>query len=145
MARYGFWSKKFREIDFVDFTSFLVWTLLNFMAHRDDNNNVFHDVSKESHVKCPQLSLFSKAKKGQEDCLMLNIYVPEVEFSRRTRKLPVMVWIHGGALLIGSNNYNENGPKHFMKKEVVMVTVNYRLGPLGFLSMGTDSVPGTVL
>ena len=75
---------------------------------------------------------------------MLNIYVPEVEFSSRKRKLPVMVWIHGGALLIGSNNYNENGPKHFMKKEIVMVTVNYRLGPLGFLSMGTDSVPGNV-
>ena len=108
------------------------------------NNNVFHDVSIESKVKCPQLSLFSKTKKGQEDCLMLNIYVPEVEFSRGKRKLPVMVWIHGGALLIGSNNYNENGPKHFMKKEIVMVTVNYRLGPLGFLSMGTDSVPGNV-
>ena len=66
-----------------------------------------------------------------------------------------MVWIHGGSLLNGANVYDEYGPQHFMdrwglmdtpgpglslSRGVVLVMVNYRLGPLGFLSMATDQV-----
>ena len=57
-------------------------------------------------------------------------------------KLPVMIFIHGGGLTQGSNNYKQYGPMHFMDRGVVMVVPNYRLGPLGFLSMGTPDVAG---
>ena len=46
------------------------------------------------------------------------------------------------AQIRGSGTYKDYGPQHFMKKNVVIVTINYRLGPLGFLSMGTEDVPG---
>ena len=68
---------------------------------------------------------------GQEDCLLLNVYVPETAFDNLDDKLPVMFWIHGGSLTAGSNIYEEFGPKHLVEKNVITVHVNYRLGPLG--------------
>ena len=68
---------------------------------------------------------------GQEDCLLLNVYVPETAIDNPDDKLPVMFWIHGGALTAGSNNYEEYGPKHLVEKNLITVHVNYRLGPLG--------------
>lgn len=54
--------------------------------------------------------------------------------------LPVLVYVHGGEFIGGSsNNY---GPELFMKEHVVLVTFNYRLGLLGFLSNGEESMPG---
>ena len=100
------------------------------------------DVSKESKIVCPQLGMVDGLLKGQEDCLFLNVFVPEAAINEPQNKLPVMVWIHGGGLRTGSNNFAEQGPEYFMDKGVVIVTINYRLGPLGFLSLGTDVVPG---
>ena len=74
---------------------------------------------------------------GEEDCLFVNVYVPE-----GGRNLPVMVWIHGGAFLFSSKNHHALGPQHLVTRGVVVVTVNYRLGPLGFLSLGSEAVPG---
>ena len=63
----------------------------------------FYDVSDKSKVKCPQFNFLTKALTGQEDCLILNVYVPEKAFSSKPdTKLPVMVWIHGGALVFGN-------------------------------------------
>ena len=53
-----------------------------------------------------------------------------------------MVWIHGGSFIVGSNQPLSYGPSHFMDRDVIVVLVNYRLGPLGFLSLGTEDVPG---
>ena len=54
--------------------------------------------------------------------------------------LPVMVWIHGGAFEHGSGkNYH---PEFLMDKDIVLVTLNYRLGILGFLSTGDSFAPG---
>src|ERR1700760_1423170 len=65
-----------------------------------------------------------------EDCLFLNVYAPRAT-SARTR-LPVMVWLHGGAFDYGeSNDFN---PAPLVARGVVVVTVNYRLGALGFLA-----------
>ena len=100
-----------------------------------------HDVSSQSNVACLQLEQYTTGIKGQEDCLMLNIYVPEIVFTNETI-LPVMFFIHGGSLILGSNNFDLYGPQNFMEKEVVVVTINYRLGPLGFLTLGTEFVPG---
>ncbi|NEX63142.1 carboxylesterase/lipase family protein [Noviherbaspirillum galbum] len=62
-----------------------------------------------------------------EDCLYLNVFTP-----KGNGPFPVMVWIHGGALLTGeSNDYD---PTALVNQGVAVVTINYRLGPLGFLT-----------
>lgn len=67
-----------------------------------------------------------------EDCLFLNIWTPGLDNARR----PVMVWIHGGAFTIGSGSdpiYDSGTlPK---RGNIVLVTINYRLGMLGFLRL----------
>jgi len=65
-------------------------------------------------------------KGSSEDCLFLNIWKPAA--AEKGAKLPVMVWIHGGAFVGGSGNTNGNG---FAKKGVILVSINYRLGRLG--------------
>jgi para-nitrobenzyl esterase len=67
-----------------------------------------------------------------EDCLYLNVYTP-ARIDERSRRdgLPVMVWVHGGALVFGeSDDYD---PSALVARGVVVVTINYRLGLLGFL------------
>jgi para-nitrobenzyl esterase len=79
---------------------------------------------------CPQAaSPFGQASTS-EDCLYLNVFTPS--HSQPGPGHPVMVWIHGGALVTGeSNDYN---PAKLVEDGVTVVTVNYRLGALGFLA-----------
>ena len=65
-----------------------------------------------------------------EDCLTLNVWAP-VE---RSSPLPVMVWIHGGALINGSGTAALYDGSSLARRGVVVVTVNYRLGRLGFFA-----------
>lgn len=69
---------------------------------------------------------------GSEDCLYLNVFVPQAA-KVKNKKLPVFFWIHGGALLVGaSNDYN---PIPLAKTgESIVVTINFRLGALGFFA-----------
>jgi para-nitrobenzyl esterase len=80
---------------------------------------------------CPQPpSPFGK-ESTSEDCLYLNVFVPK-QFSGRHAALPVMVWVHGGSLLVGeSDDYD---PAALVRHGVIVVTINYRLGALGFLA-----------
>ena len=55
-----------------------------------------------------------------------------------------MVWIHGGAFVSGSGTFWDYGPQYFMEAGVIIVTINYRLGPLGFLSTATEELPGNL-
>ena len=67
-----------------------------------------------------------------EDCLYLNVWTPAAD----NKKRPVMVWIHGGAFEIGSGSQAlYNGSTLARRGDAVVVTVNYRLGPLGFLRL----------
>ena len=100
------------------------------------------DVSKNFKVICPQFGMVDDIYTGQEDCLFLNVYVPENALSESDANYPVMVWIHGGGLQQGSGSFEEYGPQHFMDNEVIIVTMNYRLGPLGYLFLGKDDVVG---
>jgi para-nitrobenzyl esterase len=63
---------------------------------------------------------------SSEDCLFLNIWRPAG--AKKKAKLPVMVWIHGGAFVGGSGNTSGEG---FAKQGVILISINYRLGRLG--------------
>lgn len=65
-----------------------------------------------------------------EESLFLNIWVPK----NLTEKVPVAFWIHGGAFSGGYGHEMEFDGEVYCKKGVILVTINYRLGPLGFLS-----------
>jgi para-nitrobenzyl esterase len=67
-----------------------------------------------------------------EDCLYLNVWSPAELAGER---LPVMVWIHGGSFETGSGSMAVYGGQNLAAKGVVVVTINYRLGPLGFLAL----------
>ena len=59
-------------------------------------------------------------------------------------RLPVMVYMHGGGFIAGSSNPDVHGPEYFMDtEEIILVTLNYRIGPLGFLSMQDDVIAGS--
>ena len=70
------------------------------------------------------------AEAYSEDCLTINIYTPAAD--NRTR--PVLFWIHGGAYYIGSGN-DHDGSILAAQGDVVVVTVNYRLGVFGFVDL----------
>ncbi|KYM93602.1 PREDICTED: venom carboxylesterase-6-like [Cyphomyrmex costatus] len=79
---------------------------------------------------------------GAEDCLYLNVYVPRREKGRNKTPMPVIFWIHGGAFQCGSGILY--GSKYLMDHNVILVTINYRLGPMGFLSTEDEVVPGNM-
>ena len=78
-----------------------------------------------------------------EDCLTLNIWTPAVEAGRR----PVLVWLHGGAFVTGAGSMPmSHGAALARRGDVVVVTVNYRLGLFGFLrgiDVCGDALPST--
>ncbi|XP_036604055.1 pyrethroid hydrolase Ces2e-like [Trichosurus vulpecula] len=74
-----------------------------------------------------------------EDCLYLNIYVPD--HTEEGDKLPVMVWIHGGGLIFGSASMCD-GSILSATQNVVVVIMQYRLGILGFFSTGDEHASG---
>ena len=68
-----------------------------------------------------------------EDCLTLDLWTPAADGARR----PVLVWIHGGAFLMGAGSALAYGGAALARSgDVVVVTLNYRLGALGFLQLG---------
>nr|XP_035138647.1 carboxylesterase 4A isoform X10 [Callithrix jacchus] len=74
-----------------------------------------------------------------EDCLVLNIYSPAEATTGAGR--PVMVWFHGGSLVVGAAT-SYDGSALAAYGDVVVVTVQYRLGVLGFFSTGDEHAPG---
>ena len=74
-----------------------------------------------------------------EDCLSLNIWTRGCDDDAR----PVMVWIHGGAFIIGSGSSPMYDGAAFANRDVVLVSINYRLGALGFLRL-TDVTNGAI-
>jgi len=85
---------------------------------------------------CLQTSTLSSYS-GSEDCLFLNVYSPSL-----TERHPVMVYIHGGSFTGGSGSTFLYGPEPLVGEKVVLVTINYRLGAMGFLSTGDRHAQG---
>ena len=78
-------------------------------------------------------------KLHSEDCLYLNIWLNEDD---KTEKKPVMVWIHGGAYVVGSGSQASYSGANLVQKQsdIIMLTINYRLNMYGFMDF--SSVPG---
>ncbi|XP_052862415.1 esterase-5B-like [Anopheles cruzii] len=74
---------------------------------------------------------------GEEDCLHANVYTTTLD---QSAKLPTLVYIHGGAFMFGDGGMFS--PRHVLQKPMVLVSFNYRVGPLGFLSTEDDAIPG---
>ncbi|XP_064292021.1 uncharacterized protein LOC128669717 [Plodia interpunctella] len=90
---------------------------------------------------CPQNADKNMLRTGREqeaeNCLIANVYVPNT----KVKKLPVVVYVHGGGFQIGYGAVFT--PKQFVKnKQVIEVTFNYRLAVHGFLCLGTELAPG---
>jgi para-nitrobenzyl esterase len=66
---------------------------------------------------------------SSEDCLFLNVWKPAD--TKPWKKLPVMVWIHGGAFVFGSGSQATFSGVEFARKDVILITINYRLGRFG--------------
>ncbi|XP_069370251.1 bile salt-activated lipase-like [Paralichthys olivaceus] len=101
----------------------------------------------EFRKRCLQLKFYMTHTRGSEDCLYLNIWVPHG--STVSTDLPVMVWIYGGGFLTGSSmgskivtTYLYSGQEIADRGNVIVVTLGYRVGTLGFLSTGDSSLPG---
>ncbi|XP_050673223.1 esterase 6-like [Leptidea sinapis] len=103
---------------------------------------VWLDVFKavDDTIICPQKDFFNllpKKMRIKADCLIANVFVPDT----KEKNLPVVVHIHGGGFHIGYGNLNTY--KHLIRsKRIIFVTFNYRLGPYGFLCLGTKDAPG---
>lgn len=73
-----------------------------------------------------------------EDCLVLNVWAP----SETADRMPVMVFVHGGAFLNGAGSSRLYRPESLVRRGAVVVTFNYRLGALGFLAHPLLASPG---
>uniref|UniRef100_A0A2M3Z455 Carboxylic ester hydrolase n=1 Tax=Anopheles braziliensis TaxID=58242 RepID=A0A2M3Z455_9DIPT len=93
-----------------------------------------------------QKDFLSDRVSGSESCLYLNVYTPrlpgEADVTKGVPKRPVMVFIHGGGFMNGTGSSIFYNPEYFVQEDVVMVTINYRLGPIGFLYLPDAGVPG---
>ena len=78
---------------------------------------------------CPQRTFPGSTAITSEDCLFLNVWAPAK--ATKKSKLPVMVWIHGGAFVGGSGSGPGTAGTAFVKQGVILMTINYRLGRLG--------------
>jgi para-nitrobenzyl esterase len=83
---------------------------------------MFGNSAKRAMIKTPEFA---------EDCLDLNIYVPEGGEAQK----PVYVWIHGGAFVVG-NGGSYDGSAMAKAGDIIVVTINYRVGILGFVNFG---------
>ncbi|XP_052891539.1 juvenile hormone esterase-like [Anopheles moucheti] len=93
---------------------------------------------------CPQYKNINQQDEimGSEDCLYLNVFVPlqETRTDVGPVKYPVLVFIHGGSFVAGSGEID--GVDLLMENELIVVTLNYRLGVFGFLKYDRQNISG---
>nr|WCJ12952.1 carboxylesterase [Dendroctonus armandi] len=92
----------------------------------------------QTKEQCVQISgVLGLSITGSEDCLYLNVYTTKI-----SGNLPVMVWIFGRGFTIGGAQYSSYAPDFILDRDIVFVSLNYRLAAFGFLSTGDLSSPG---
>lgn len=98
-----------------------------------------HDGTTEEYIECVNGSTTAGPVYGVEDCLVLSVRTPDVNGSR-----PVIVWIHGGGLLMAHGEmpgYMQD-EDYTDRLDVVTVNINYRLGLMGFMSVDEFETTG---
>ncbi|XP_031625316.1 esterase E4 [Contarinia nasturtii] len=98
-------------------------------------NGTFNAIRDSPKCSQPVIS----AAEISEDCLRLNVFTKNVS---SIANRPVIVFIHPGGFYQSSGRSDEFGPEYLIRRDIVLVTINYRLGILGFLSTGTKEAPG---
>ncbi|XP_044014784.1 cholinesterase 1-like [Aphidius gifuensis] len=94
---------------------------------------------------CPQIGNDGTVI-GDEDCLYLNVYSPLTTFNdiSDNNLLAVIVWIYGGSFAWGTITSKIYGPDFIVSDNVVLVNMNYRLGPLGYLTLDIPEATGNM-
>ncbi len=88
-------------------------------------------MQNEAGSRLPWTEEFMTQGPISEDCLFLNVWTPA---SNATARLPVMVWIYGGGFTEGSSSVAVYNGATLARKGVLIVSLNYRVGPIGFLT-----------
>ncbi|GAB1603549.1 acetylcholinesterase-like [Argonauta hians] len=100
--------------------------------------------NSKKYDKIKDLQLWKLPPKISEDCLYLNIWTPTTA-RNSTSNLTTMIWIHGGAFLAGSSSIIAyNGQWLAASENVIVASLNYRLGPFGFLYLNDKRAPGNM-
>lgn len=103
-------------------------------------NDVFN--ATQNGKVCPQPEIVYKLEEMSEDCLFLNVHTPSLDMNE---KLPVLFYVPGGGYFFGSGHSESSvGPDYLLNNDIVLVSLNYRLGLLGFISTGTQAAPGNL-
>lgn len=86
-------------------------------------------------------NIISRQFQGSFDSLHVNIFSNDINLDK---SYPVMIYIHGGGFTGGDSGTELHGPDYIIEKEITLVTINYRLGAFGFLSLDDAAlkVPG---
>ncbi|KAE9537486.1 hypothetical protein AGLY_006509 [Aphis glycines] len=92
--------------------------------------------------KCMQFAHMTNHIIGSEDCLYLNVLVPQQK--ELNGKLAVMIFIHGGAFNYNGWSVKRYSPDYLVDENVIVVAINYRLNALGFLNLDIDECPGNM-
>lgn len=94
-------------------------------------------------ARCVQRELEGRKVIGSEDCLTLNVWTPSPAPAPAAPSLPVLVWLHGGANRVGSSAEKQYDGRLLAERGAVVVSLNYRLGPFGFLAHPAFASEGT--
>jgi carboxylesterase type B len=110
-------------------------------------SEVFNKPGKQSAIYYGSECIQEYNSGGTEDCLFLNIfttYLPQTNIEPASSELrPVMFYIHGGSFLLGAGSFPQyDGGNLASRGDVVVVTINYRLGAFGFLALNDGSTNG---
>ncbi|KAL0131201.1 hypothetical protein PUN28_002634 [Cardiocondyla obscurior] len=103
-----------------------------------DWNDVF-DATKEGPA-CPAIH----EQNIMEDCLRVNVYTTKLPSTDELVRRPVLVFFHPGGFYLFSARSSNFGPQYLLDKDIVLVTVNYRIATLGFMSTGDSKAPGNL-
>ncbi|XP_058807483.1 juvenile hormone esterase-like [Phymastichus coffea] len=97
------------------------------------------DATKYGNM-CWQFFASTQTYSGSNDCLYINVFAKSMKNIDKLK--PVMVWVHGGGFMFGSGDDANFGPDYLLRKDIILVTFNYRLGIFGFLNLEDEAAPG---
>ncbi|VDM25539.1 unnamed protein product [Toxocara canis] len=105
--------------------------------------NETRDCGKGRMQRCVEFWFRTSTTQGSEDCLHMDIVIP-ASTPKHNKSLPILIWIHGGSYQVnGATVYPlEKIVENFASRGIIFAAINYRLGPLGFLTASHRLLPG---